>query len=87
MPAELANLLDLSEKPIRSSSANIKLHPSMVNGINPENILKLQKFSIWAEHQVRTGKTPEEVLANELVKFKMFEKRTALRVKYIVCDC
>ncbi len=82
MPAELANLLDLSDTPIRASDTNIKLHPSMIDGIAPENILKLQKFSIWTEYQTKIGgKKLEKVLSDELAKYKMFARKNALKVE------
>ena len=54
----------------------------MIDGIAPENILKLQKFSIWTEYQTKIGgKKLEKVLSDELAMYKVFARKNALKVE------
>ncbi len=83
LPAELANLLDLSRAGVevpKDASEAIRLHPDLLSGIAPEKLLKLLKYKIYAEALVRSGKKKNdvEVLMGDVEKYTKFARKEAM---------
>jgi hypothetical protein len=67
LPEKLGNLL---KKGLTTKSDNV--HPSLLDDVTTESLMKLMKFGLWVNYQIRMKKshTIEEVLRKELKLYK-----------------
>ncbi len=78
LPAQVSRLFDIT--PTALTIKNY-VHPKLVEGLPPETILRLQKYSLWTKHMTRDGKkTMEQVVKEDLAKYKTFNARKDFQV-------
>jgi hypothetical protein len=74
LPAKLGKLLD-----IETTTSADNVHSSLLEDVTTERLLKLLKFGLWVDYQIRTNISSnlEEVIKKELGMYK-----NQLRMKY-----
>ena len=66
LPVGIANLI----QPVETVHKGFA-HPSLLEGADTKDILKILKFKMWAEYMVKTNRTISDILKAEI---KIFEK-------------
>jgi hypothetical protein len=67
LPAKIANLLKM-----QTMTKDDNVHPSLIEDASTESIMKLMKFGLWVDYQIKIKKSNnvKEVISKELEMYQ-----------------
>jgi hypothetical protein len=78
LPAKLGKLLKR-----KTITHDINVHPSLLDNVTTESIMKLLKFELWINYQIRSEKylTANDIIRKEL---KMYQDNLGIKEDIVV---
>jgi hypothetical protein len=78
LPARLGKLIK-----IEKTTLDDNVHPSLLENVTTESILKLLKFGLWVNYQIQSNKSlsAEDVIKNEL---KLYQHDLGIKEDIVV---
>jgi hypothetical protein len=67
----------------KTTTSNSNVHPSLLENVTTESILKLLKFGLWVNYQIQSNKSlsAEDVIKNEL---KLYQHDLGIKEDIVV---
>lgn len=78
LPGALLRLLSVNNEGLKSGEWKM-INPTLLDGLDPVTMLRLMKYRIWMDYELRNGRNSSDLILDELSKYN-FTRKTDIKV-------